>query len=117
MTSVHDLNVEIKEEKPEEEPVLPPLQFSEPETAEPRAETIWYACIFCSRKFYTDLPSLQAHIKRTHYQQAAHILSFAGTDVKERLLEFWRQKNQSIDATKVSKKLLFGKSSNQGRMS
>ena len=61
----------------------------------------WFACIFCSKKIYTDLPSLQAHIKRTHYHRALQILSFAGNDVKQRLLEFWRHKNRSIDATQV----------------
>ena len=101
----------VKQEKPERDDgvvsmdILPPEEFSSVqivnEKMEHKQESIWYACIFCSRKFYSDLPSLQAHIKRMHYLQALQMLQFARKDLKEKLLEYWRQKNRSIEPSQV----------------
>jgi hypothetical protein len=94
----------IKREKKDDDPTTGSPSAELPGTPKSggRAETVWYACIFCSKKFYTELPSLHAHIKRTHYHRALQILNFAGKDVKERLLDFWRRKNQNIDPAQIS---------------
>jgi hypothetical protein len=92
----------IDDEKPSSSQIQPPVQFLSSSSGhskynpDERKGNIWYACIFCQKKFYTDLPSLQAHIKKMHYFRAMQLLHFAGKDVKDKLLEFWRQKNQRI---------------------
>ena len=92
----------VDDKKPSSSQIQPPVQFLSSTSGhskyvpDEKKGSIWYACIFCQKKFYSDLPSLQAHIKKMHYFRAMQLLHFAGKDVKDKLLEFWRQKNQRI---------------------